>query len=262
MAHNHRYESVVNILAQRVFTGKLAPGEKLPTERSLALSMEIDRTSLRLALKQLESLGVLDIRPGDGIYVKDFLKEAGPEFLRLIFAQEEDDQGRPFAVDPYTVDEIWEFWCGFFPMMLKSAIRKIAPRDVKKLLDLVDEEKGSIGDVARLVDLNMREEDLVAAATNNIVFMLLSNVTRTIRKKMLTLFFSGTTSEVLTRHVELKRVFLEEFLTSPEKMLPLAAFYEDVLLAHLSEMRKKRSAGNGAGTLAERYGTSLMEKSR
>lgn len=259
MSQIPRYETVVNTLARRIFTGRIAPGTKLPTERALASEMDIDRTSLRLALKQLESLGVLDIRPGDGIYARDFLEGAGLDFLKLIFSMDEDENGEPFDVDSYTVDEVWEFWCGFFPMMLKNVVGKFSPRDVKRLLDLVDEEKNWVHSPEKLIELNLAEEDLVSAATKNIVFILFSNVSRPIRKKMLKLFAEQSGPDVLARHIEVKRVFLEEFLNSPEKMIPLAVAYEDVLMSHLAMMRKKRMNGGDVGKLAESLSYDIRE---
>lgn len=48
----------------------LKPGERLPSERSLAGDLSINRTTLRDRLQSLESLGVLDRRTGSGTYVK------------------------------------------------------------------------------------------------------------------------------------------------------------------------------------------------
>ncbi|MBI5843898.1 MAG: FadR family transcriptional regulator [Deltaproteobacteria bacterium] len=259
MSQIPRYETVVNTLARLIFTGHIAPGTKLPTERALASEMDIDRTSLRLALKQLENLGALDIRPGDGIYARDFMEGAGLDFLKLVFSLEEGEGGGPFEVDAYTIDEVWEFWCGFFPMMLKNVIGKFSPRDVKRLLDLVDEEMKCVNCPERIIELNLAQEDLVAAATKNIVFILFSNVSRPIRKRMLKLFADQSDPEVLSRHIELKRVFLEEFLNSPEKMIPLAAAYEDVLMSHLAMMRKRRMNGTGSEKLAESFSHDIRE---
>jgi GntR family transcriptional repressor for pyruvate dehydrogenase complex len=48
----------------------LKPGERLPSERSLAGDLSVNRTTLRDRLQSLESLGVLDRRTGSGTYVK------------------------------------------------------------------------------------------------------------------------------------------------------------------------------------------------
>ncbi len=66
---------------KQIYTSSLKPGNKLPTEKQLIEDLGVDRSSLRVGLKQLESMGVLDIRQGDGMYVKDYLKNAGIDFL-------------------------------------------------------------------------------------------------------------------------------------------------------------------------------------
>lgn len=50
----------------------LRPGDGLPPEGLLAEDLGISRPSLREAVKSLESLGILESRHGDGIYVKAF----------------------------------------------------------------------------------------------------------------------------------------------------------------------------------------------
>ena len=85
MVNKQSHQKVSTTLMRDIFFRKLKPGEKLPSERELADSMNVDRTTLRVALKQLEAMQLLEIRRGDGIYVKDFLKNAGIDFLRVAF---------------------------------------------------------------------------------------------------------------------------------------------------------------------------------
>lgn len=49
----------------------LRPGDRLPPERDLATALSVSRNSLREALKSLSVQGVLDIRHGSGIYVRE-----------------------------------------------------------------------------------------------------------------------------------------------------------------------------------------------
>lgn len=50
----------------------LRPGDRLPTEKELTLTLGVSRNILREALKSLQALGLIDIRVGDGMYVCDF----------------------------------------------------------------------------------------------------------------------------------------------------------------------------------------------
>ncbi|MBP1993952.1 FadR/GntR family transcriptional regulator [Paenibacillus eucommiae] len=48
---------------------ELKPGDKLPFEKEFIVRFGVSRTVVREALKSLEVLGVVELKPGDGIYV-------------------------------------------------------------------------------------------------------------------------------------------------------------------------------------------------
>lgn len=50
---------------------RLAPGTRLPGERELCERLGVSRSSLREALRVLEVMGMIEIRPRSGTYVKD-----------------------------------------------------------------------------------------------------------------------------------------------------------------------------------------------
>ena len=64
-----RYEQVAERLAADIRSGSLAPGERLPSERDLALQLGVSRPSLREGLIALEIEGRVEIRMGSGVYV-------------------------------------------------------------------------------------------------------------------------------------------------------------------------------------------------
>jgi DNA-binding FadR family transcriptional regulator len=63
-----------------ILRGRYQPGERLPAERELASRMAVNRGSVREALKQLEQLGLVEIRRGDGALVRP-LHEASIEVI-------------------------------------------------------------------------------------------------------------------------------------------------------------------------------------
>ncbi|MDI6796014.1 MAG: GntR family transcriptional regulator [Desulfatibacillaceae bacterium] len=255
-----RSEDVVNILAQRIFTGKLRPGDKLPTERELAQEMGLDRTSLRVALRQLASMRVLDIRPGDGIYVLDYSRHAGLDFLRLIFSQTVDEKGQPFCVDEYTIQEAWEFWAAFFPVMLQVAGKRSSPRDIKMQMDCIDEELKSVDDPQKVVELNLAQQDMVARATNNIVFQLFSNASRPIRRVMVGNFVSLLDRESLIGHILIKKALLEESVANPLVWGEIAARYGEALSTYLNLLRRQSNGHDSFASLMKQYLDSTKHK--
>lgn len=62
---------VADALAAEIRVGRLAVGDKLPTEASLVEQFLVSRTVVREAVSRLKSLGLVDSRQGSGVYVKE-----------------------------------------------------------------------------------------------------------------------------------------------------------------------------------------------
>jgi GntR family transcriptional regulator, transcriptional repressor for pyruvate dehydrogenase complex len=64
------YEDVVHQLQTLISSGRLEAGDQLPSERALADQLAVSRTSVREALRILEARGMLEARPGQGLFVR------------------------------------------------------------------------------------------------------------------------------------------------------------------------------------------------
>jgi GntR family transcriptional repressor for pyruvate dehydrogenase complex len=60
----------VEQIKQLITDGRLKPGDRLLAERELADQFQVSRASVREAIRTLEMLGVIDIRPGEGTFVR------------------------------------------------------------------------------------------------------------------------------------------------------------------------------------------------
>jgi len=67
------FEEAAEQIADKVRSGELRAGDKLPGERDLAVLMEISRPTLREAVRVLVDAGVLEVRrgPGGGMFVSN-----------------------------------------------------------------------------------------------------------------------------------------------------------------------------------------------
>ncbi|MGD0863369.1 MAG: FadR/GntR family transcriptional regulator [Candidatus Limnocylindrales bacterium] len=76
-----RPEPLATEIARRILdyllAGHLEPGERIPSERHLAEALGVGRSVVREALKSITLLGLLEVRPGDGT----FLRQADSELL-------------------------------------------------------------------------------------------------------------------------------------------------------------------------------------
>ena len=71
IAKTRAYEQAAEQIAGRIREGAWRPGDRLPSERDLAAQLGISRGSTREALRILEAMGLLEIRPGEGTIVRD-----------------------------------------------------------------------------------------------------------------------------------------------------------------------------------------------
>lgn len=64
-------DQVADVMAARIRAGRLAVGDKLPTEAAMVDQFSVSRTVVREALSRLKSLGLVESRQGSGVFVKE-----------------------------------------------------------------------------------------------------------------------------------------------------------------------------------------------
>lgn len=64
------YEEIIEQIKQLILDGYLKPGDKLPSERNLVESFKVSRSSIREALSALEMMGLVEVRTGEGAYIR------------------------------------------------------------------------------------------------------------------------------------------------------------------------------------------------
>ncbi|MBU0993086.1 MAG: GntR family transcriptional regulator [Proteobacteria bacterium] len=212
-----KHEIVVDSLAKDIFLGKLKPDTKLPTVKNISEEMHVDCTSVRLGLKQLESMKVLSIRQGDGIYVNDYLKNAGVDFLGFTFQKLEEDSAN-LPIDGYLLDEIWEFWILFWPPVLELAAKRASARDIKLLVQIIDQQEACINTMNRkkMAKLLISLQDTTAEVVNNSILLLMFNSCRPFRIKIIEMLFDSMDKAELHDVVTIQRIFLQKVVKGSE----------------------------------------------
>ena len=70
-------DSAAARVAKQINTGEFGPGQRLPSERTLAAQLKVSRPALREALRALQSAGLVQARRGSGWYVVEHGSDAG-----------------------------------------------------------------------------------------------------------------------------------------------------------------------------------------
>jgi len=66
------YEQVASELLDMIREGKLQPGQKLDSVQQLAENFSVGRSAIREALTSLRAMGLIELRQGEGTYVRKF----------------------------------------------------------------------------------------------------------------------------------------------------------------------------------------------
>jgi GntR family transcriptional repressor for pyruvate dehydrogenase complex len=90
------YEEIVRQVKQLIADGKLKSGDRLPPERDLAEKFMVSRTSVREALRALQSRGLIEIRAGEGAFICDISVDTLIEPLALVILPHREAVGELF----------------------------------------------------------------------------------------------------------------------------------------------------------------------
>lgn len=66
------YEEVAEALHEMIRTGVLQPGDRLDSVQQLSDNFQVSRSAVREALSALKAMGLVDIKQGEGTFVKSF----------------------------------------------------------------------------------------------------------------------------------------------------------------------------------------------
>jgi len=91
------YQKIVDQIRTMLTEGVLKPGDRLPSEREIADQMGVSRAAVREAFSALEMTGLIEVRPGEGSFVKsgDILTSFS---LLQAMAVDEEQAGEMFEI--------------------------------------------------------------------------------------------------------------------------------------------------------------------
>jgi GntR family transcriptional repressor for pyruvate dehydrogenase complex len=161
-------QNLADRLAQRIRAmiqrGEYKEGDRLPPIMEMARRFGVGHPSLREALKKLETMGVVEIRHGSGVYVTsnhDVLVVATPDYAGTV-----------------TKKLLLDLIAARLPLEIMSvtlATRNAEPRDLAEMRRLLDTARETVKDEV-LNKVNMAFHREIALASGNTVLVQLITV--------------------------------------------------------------------------------------
>jgi len=166
-ARRRIHESVAEQLRDAILDGRLRAGQKLPPERELAQEFQVNRTSVREAIKVLEGLKLVAVRQGDGATVLP-LHEASLGILAPLIYH----GGR---LDPQALGEVFEVIMPLFFEMARLGIERVRPEHLAALRALRDRAADQARDREERFEAGRQVLGLIGAMTGNRVWQMLAH---------------------------------------------------------------------------------------
>ena len=164
-----RADGVFQQLRLRILGGALARGERLPNERDLANTFEVNRTSVREAVQRLEHLGLVEVRHGHGTFVKDVSDSSSLEVIEALLRD-------PSTVTLDLLRQILEFRRHITVQVVELAARNHSAEQLEHARLLLSRERDEGTNPARALVLDVELNRLLGEATGNLMYQLVSNL--------------------------------------------------------------------------------------
>jgi GntR family transcriptional repressor for pyruvate dehydrogenase complex len=174
------YAQIAEQLLAQIGSGRLRPGDPLPPERELTQSFGVGRSSIREALRMLESQGVISAN-GGSFMVADVANPLNSS-IRLLFALDE----RTGIHDLFELRRILD--CEAAAL---AAQRHLAEhvREMDDAIADMDVSLGADGGSDRFIDADLRFHLAVAEATGNrLLVHSMQAVRDVVRRALMTVF--------------------------------------------------------------------------
>ena len=156
-------KTVADDLQQKIISDRLKVGDQLPTEPELMEEYGVSRTVIREAAACLVSRGLVDVRPRRGMTVR---APDGKGLAESLIAQLQMSKvSLPQLLQVRTVLEI---------AIVGLAADQRTDEDILKLRDNLDQMRAADLEPHQALALDLKFHDLLAAATHNPFFSLVS----------------------------------------------------------------------------------------
>ena len=169
LGSRRRAEGVFEQLRSRILSGAYPAGSQIPNERDLANALQVNRASVREAVKRLEFLELLEVRHGQGTFVREVGDSSALQVIETLLRD-------PRTVTTDLLRQILEFRRHVTTHVVELAARNRRPEHVQRARELLAEEEASAGDPARALEIDLEMNTLIGEASGNLMYQLLSNL--------------------------------------------------------------------------------------
>jgi GntR family transcriptional regulator, transcriptional repressor for pyruvate dehydrogenase complex len=150
------YQSIVEQVLKLIEKGKLKQGDQLPSERELTEIFKVSRTTVREAIRTLESMKLLQSRQGNGTYVLASSEEEVVQPLAAALFHAQDD-----IQDIFYVRKIIE------PNVAELAAENATAQEIAEMEEILKKQAICIECNESIIETDTAFHNLMASSSKN-----------------------------------------------------------------------------------------------
>lgn len=230
IARRKTYELVAEQLVSLIGARSLQPGDQVPTERELTASFRVGRSSVREALRMLESQGVIRSLNGGAFVVADAAYPLNSS-LRLLLTLDESTR----------LHDVIELRSILECEAVALAAERHGPEHLERMDEAIEEMAKGLeepeGDA--FIDADLRFHLAVAEATGNRVLLHSMHAVRDVIRRMLMTVFNlpGSAARAVEEHRSIRAAIAD---SDPARA-------REEMRAHLARVEVDVKKGGGGG---------------
>ncbi len=168
-------EAIYEQLRRQITSGRLKPGDRLPSERVMMQQLGRSRPTIREALRMLEQGG----------YVSSTHGASGAVVQELTIGGVEEPLAAMLQVNQISLEELGEYREINDATIAGWAALRRTEADLAALRDCLVRAEEALAEQGRFVELDVRFHSLLARATGNRVSMIVTEVLGNVEKRTL-----------------------------------------------------------------------------
>jgi GntR family transcriptional repressor for pyruvate dehydrogenase complex len=248
-----RSDGVFQQLRAGILGGALARGERLPNERDLADSFEVNRTSVREAVQRLEYLGLVEVRHGLGTFVKGVSDSSSLEVIEALLRD-------PRTVTVDLLRQILEFRRHATIQVVELAARNHSDEQLKRARMLLSKERDEGMNPARALTLDVELNRLLGEATGNLMYQLVSNLFTKLLHRLGPFYYNESRdfSRSLETHGQLlDAIEARDPLTARRVLERMLDYSESAIVGEIERLEAEGRIGPQTRAVPERSGDAV-----
>jgi GntR family transcriptional repressor for pyruvate dehydrogenase complex len=199
LAATRRSDGVFEQLRGQILSGAWPVGGQLPNERELAGALGVNRASVREALKRLEFLELVEVRHGQGTFVRELGASSALQVIETLLRD-------PNTVTRDLLRQLLEFRRQITLQIVELAARNRGEDDIARGRELLLREEAAAGDPQAALEIDLAMNALLGEATRNLMYQLVSNLFSKLVRRLGPLYYNRSRDHA--RSLETHRALL------------------------------------------------------